>query len=149
MDLITILFILFILYLLFLLFGQNNKETFDSFKSRRERVDELNALRGTLGNFYVNCPPCGRKRIIQERLQRQSDELNKYMLEIDREKCACKNKYNQTMSYFNDKYTDKDQIFCYNCLMDNADSERYFIKNYVYWPDIDDPVNGPPTTPAY
>lgn len=138
-------------------FDPENTEGFDSYKNREERIKDLNDTRGKLGNFYVNCHSCGRKRILEERHKIQQDILRScqsYRTPCTGRGCAsgckgtctgsCKEREHETMSFFNNKYVDKDQIFCYNCLMDNVHNDRYFTKNYVYWPTIRDPVNGPP-----
>jgi hypothetical protein len=143
---VSIDFILFLLtaFVLFVLLFMNIcdddlLENFDSYKNREERIKDLNDSRGKTGNFYVKCHACGRKRILQDRKKicnRCSDTA--YCLD------SCKEGQNEKMSFFNNKYIDKDQIFCYNCLMDNDHNNRYFLKNYVYWPSMKDPVNGPP-----
>lgn len=130
---------------------------------RESRINKLNNTRGKLGNFYVNCHSCGRKRILEERHKLQSDVLRS--CQSYRTPCtgrgvtncgnsgnetkgtctgSCMGREHETMSFFNNQYVDLNQIFCYNCLLDNVHNDRYFLKNYVYWPSISDPVNGPP-----
>jgi len=154
---ITLLVILY--FLLFVDQRSDNKksdvfsetENFQSSNDREQRIKDLNDTRGTLGNFYVNCHSCGRKRILEERHKLQRDKL--HSCQSYRTPCtgsgtcigSCKAREHETMSFFNNQYVDKDQIFCYNCLMDNVHNDRYFTKNYVYWPDLTDPVNGPPS----
>lgn len=138
--------ILLLIILFFILFvnhynNSNSKvsEHFGSSISREERIKKLNDSRGKTGNFYVECHKCGRQRILHDR---KKISINCY----DRSYCAdlCAKSKNETLSFYNNKYIDSNQISCYNCLMDNANNERYFVKNYVYWPNIKDRVNGPP-----
>jgi hypothetical protein len=163
---VKITLLVFLYFILFVVYCNDDKksrvlsdsetENFDSFKNREQRIKDLNDTRGKLGNFYVNCHPCGRKRILEERHKLHRDILNSstsYTTSCTGSgytKCkgmctgACKEREHETMSFFNNQYVDKDHIFCYNCLMDNVHNDRYLAKNYVYWPSISDPVNGPP-----
>lgn len=127
-------------------FSCTDTESFDSLKTREQRIEELNDTRGKLGNFYVNCHSCGRKRILEERHKLRRDILNSRQSGLYAGSCtgSCKDREHETMSFFNNQYVDKNQIFCYNCLMDNVHNDRYFTKNYVYWPNLNDSVNGPP-----
>lgn len=139
----------------------NTFEEFDSYKNREERIRDLNETRGKLGNFYVNCHSCGRKRILEERHKLKQNILKNcqsYSTPCQGSDCkgtcqgtsrgtcqgTCQGREHETMSFFNNRYVDKNQIFCYNCLMDNVHNDRFFSKNYVYWPKTNDPVNGPP-----
>jgi hypothetical protein len=150
MDLFCIIIILIIIY--FLLFAVTDQtksddrsnldiENFDSYKNREQRIKDLNDSRGKTGNFYVDCHPCGRARILEDRKKVCTGDSNS-----SRSYCrdTCKERQNESMSFFNNRYIDTNQTFCYNCLLDSTHNDRYFLKNYVYWPDIDDPVNGPP-----
>lgn len=116
-----------------------NVEGFDSYKNREQRIKDLNDSRGKTGNFYVACHPCGRERILEDRKKVCRSCSNRSYC-----RDTCKEHQNESMSFFNKQYVDTDQIFCYNCLLDSVHNDRYFMKNYVYWPDVDDPVNGPP-----
>jgi hypothetical protein len=49
---------------------KDNVEGFD----RTSRLERLNAGRGKLGQFYVNCKGCGRKKILQERVKSLFDQ---------------------------------------------------------------------------
>lgn len=141
--------------------SDNNSEHFDvtvgKNKNRRtERIKRLNDSRCCNGRFYVNCHACGRRRIIQElygnRHRRTGCGCNK----DGKGFCSdvCKQRGEKTMSFYNDRYVDKDQIFCYNCLRDRyipSDGVSFtpFAKNYVYWPTLEDPVNGVPSSDGY
>ena len=116
-----------------------NVENFDSYKNREQRIKDLNDSRGKTGNFYVDCHLCGRARILEDRKKVCTSCSNRSYC-----RDTCKEHQNESMSFFNDRYVDTDQTFCYNCLLDSTHNDRYFLKNYVYWPDVDDPVNGPP-----
>ena len=149
LDLRTQILFLAILYLMLIIdycvdycnrsHHDGNIEGFDSFKNRAERIKDLNDSRGTTGNFYVECHGCGRDRILEDRKKTCNSCTNENYCSV-----ACKERENTSMSFFNKNYVDTDQIFCYNCLLDNDHNDRYFLKNYVYWPDTNDPVNGPP-----
>lgn len=125
-------------------------ENFDSYKNREQRIKDLNDSRGKTGHFYVDCHPCGRERILEDRKKTCTGDpslsQSSQSSQLSRSYCrdTCKERQNESMSFFNNRYVDIDQTFCYNCLMDRTHNDRYFLKNYVYWPDIDDPVNGPP-----
>jgi len=140
---LKILLLIILCFILFVDHSNNShlkvSEQFGSSISREDRIKKLNDSSGKTGNFYVKCHPCGRKRILEDRKK----ACRKC---YDRSYCSdpCTERKNETMSFFNNKYIDSNQISCYNCLMDDANNDRYFLKNYVYWPSIKDPVNGPP-----
>lgn len=132
------------LILVIIVISYYNSEPFYSLKTDDELIDEINASRGTLGTFYVDCPPCGRGRIIEDKEQKQQNDYDTYMMVAKLSKYSCGQKPSyKPMSYYS-RYIDNDVKPSYNGLMSNPDNERFFIKNYIYWPDIDDPVNGPP-----
>lgn len=128
-----------LVFILLLLISMNCKiNTQENFGRTNNDVCESNKLRGQLGNFYVDCHKCGRERLIQEK-----EDLNKecdYNNEGNYCKSNCKDKINNSMSFYNNAYIDKNQINCYNCLLDE-DSQKYMrnMKNFPY-------VNGPPGT---
>ena len=142
---IVIIFIIIILFVYYLYLNRLSNESFKVVKSceKKNIIDRLNDTRGKLGRFYVDCPPCGRARILEDRTNILKEQL--YRQKTKQKIYSQKhNEPNKTMSFYNTKYVDKDKIFCYNCLMDNVDNEKHVIKNYVYWPSFEDPVNGPP-----
>jgi hypothetical protein len=136
---VAILFIIIALFVYYLYLIYLPNESFEVIKSckRKNTIDKLNDTRGKLGRFYVECLPCGRARILEDRANLLKEKQN-YTYNLSQER-----KY-ETMSFYNTKYVDKNKIFCYNCLMDNPENEKHFIKNYVYWPSYEDPSNGPP-----
>lgn len=141
----------------------------NSFQTRRQqKIKELNDGRNTEGRFYVNCHKCGRDRILDDRF----NNLKRRELE-QKEMCIkpCTNTPEKSMSFYNENYVDSSKIFCYNCLIDEdeknssriqtygdpyADFKSFRIRDlkgtyakpydslYVYWPTLNDPVNGPP-----
>jgi exonuclease III len=145
---IIILFIIFalIVYYLYLIYLPN--ESFKVVKECKKKsiIDKLNDTRGKLGRFHVDCLPCGRARILEDRAdilkeqQKKKQNLHNQILHQEHNQ----ERKHETMSFYNTKYVDKNKIFCYNCLMDNPDNEKHFIKNYVYWPSFENPINGPP-----
>lgn len=129
-----------------------------SIKTREEKIDDTNERRCNEGRFYVNCHSCGRKRVIEE-LYGRKPKTGCDMMDNENKKCnskfckedcpSCKNRFNNTMSFYNDNYVDTDQIFCYNCLLDryfppDGVTKTPFAKNYIYWPSLEDPNNGVP-----
>jgi hypothetical protein len=53
--------------------GDENNENIENF-DRTSRLEWLNAGRGKLGQFYVDCRGCGRKKILQERVKSLYDQ---------------------------------------------------------------------------
>lgn len=51
--------------------GMKNPDASDTIENfdRTDRLEWLNANRGELGQFYVSCRGCGRKKILQERVK--------------------------------------------------------------------------------
>ncbi len=94
------------------------------------------------GQFYVDCPKCGRARVIQEKdnLHKTGDIYGNPTFCLH----GCKDGINNdTVSVYNDKYIDKDQVFCYGCPLDNE--TKAFYRNYMNFPYD----NGPPGTGTY
>lgn len=120
-----------------------------SIKNHEQRIADTNNRRNNEGRFYVNCHACGRERVMQElygkdtRPKKNNDSQNKYCID------DCGFRSNNTMSFYNNNYVDSDNIFCYNCLLDNyfpPDNVTMtpFAKNHIYWPSLEDPNNGVP-----
>lgn len=126
--------LILILFLLFACEYYCNKVNnyVERFGRSGDRITKLNNTRGTLGNFHVACHKCGRSRIIDEKIK-----MNHVKHHV---KHNIKNKTNGTMSFYNKKYIDTDQIYCYNCLLD-TDTQSY-LRNHNNFPYI----NGPPGT---
>lgn len=109
----------------------------EGFGRSGDRIKALNKDRGMLGQFYVPCHKCGRERIIEEKKKSRGSCL-KHNEGYCMDNCADRTK--DTMSFYNEKYIDTDQIYCYNCLLDR-DTQLY-QRNYKNFPY----VNGPPGT---
>jgi hypothetical protein len=117
--------------------GVDYRDSHEGFGRSGDRIAALNKNRGQLGQFYVQCNKCGRDRIVEEKRKSKKQHMvqNKgYCMN------GCKDTVGNTMSFYNKKYIDTDQIFCYNCLLDK-DSHQY-VRNYRNFPY----VNGPPGT---
>jgi hypothetical protein len=130
-------------------------DRFEQFEqtNRERRIRNQNKVRGTLGDFYVQCHGCGRDRIIEERGAKNLGAQNfgktcTSPLDSRRPYClaGCKDRANLTMNFFNDQYVDTDHMYCYNCLMDDSEYwNRMSVRNYKDFPS----VNGPPQTNNY
>lgn len=103
--------------------------------------DRLIKNRNTEGRFYVDCPNCDNTNIFTNTIV--DTNVN---TKIDTDIIIDKKR--KTMSFFNDNYVDDSKIFCYNCLIDSKDKnlayEQDYGGTYIYWPDFENPVNGPP-----
>jgi hypothetical protein len=113
----------------------NKPEQFIRIEKRRER---LNAERGKWDRFLVDCDSCdrrGRKWAIDDELTFKPI-TNKQLPKIQIPEAQ---QYN-TISMLDENYRDKDQAFCYNCLLDN--DTRQLVRNYL--DDYDVATNGPP-----
>lgn len=110
--------------------------------NRQTILHNLNKDRGFLGHFYVDCPKCSRSFVKPCGKTNQS-----YQSETCTSPTCIIMPYahqpENTMSFYNDNYVDKDQTFCYNCLLDN-DTKR-FMRNYLNFPY----TNGPPGTNTF
>ena len=117
----------------------------DGLTRRQRKIKELNDNRNTEGRFYVNCHSCGRDRVLDDKF---NNLRRRYMR--SREMCMspCTVSREKTMGYFNEKFVDSSKIFCYNCLIDSDEKNRAYEQDYggsyLYWPTLEDPVNGPP-----
>ncbi len=137
-------------------------EDFDTTKEkltpRQKRLNFLNKDRGKIGHFLVNCGRCGRKGILDKISEVANsnpdcpynlDQYNGNQYNGDEmygkaQSCpGCPKKCNETMSFFNNKYIDTEQTFCYNCLLDT--DTHLLIRNYKDFPY----VNGPPGTNSF
>jgi hypothetical protein len=125
--------------------NNTDNNTDNNMSKRQKKVIELNNGRNTEGRFYVNCHGCGRDRIMDDRL---NDRINKQFKKRDMCSRPCTEGSERKMSFFNDKYVDSSKIFCYNPLIEEDEKNRAYEQDYgggyVYWPDLSDPVNGPP-----
>lgn len=126
---------------------------------RQKRLNFLNKDRGKTKQFLVKCGRCGRQGIldnIAETMknppdcpyslgQYDSNQYNGDEMYGKAQSCyGCPDeKCNETMSFFNNKYIDTEQIFCYNCLLDT--DTHMLIRNYEDFPY----VNGPPGTNSF
>lgn len=125
---------------------------------RQKRLNFLNKDRGKLGRFLVNCGRCGRQGILDKiaEVSKSSpdcpyaldwyndDQYNGDENQGSANRCpGCPKRCNQTMSFFNNKYIDTAQTFCYNCLLDT--DTHMLIRNYKDYPS----VNGPPGTNSF
>lgn len=100
-----------------------------NFNERFDKINNLNKTRGKLGKFLVDCDDCDNKKyqyVDSYCKNDMNDNLNNFK--------------NSTMSFYNDKYIDKNVIYCYNCLLDNE--TNLLMRNYKNFPYI----NGPPGT---
>jgi hypothetical protein len=109
------------------------------FNERQRKIDRLNSYRGQLGNFYVGCKPCGRARLLEDKIEVLENKLRQNTCKTCRDKCDCNN---NPMMFFNENYKNTDQIFCYNCLLDKNDKK--IIRNYQDLLSL--PSNGPPAS---
>lgn len=146
------------------MYYDNTLEGFD----RTDRLNWLNKDIGKLGQFYVNCKGCGRKKIIQEQIHRPlryrsfgADSCpiqNNYLRENKDSSRYCvqdcvrdyvqdcsDNIGRDTVSLWNDDYIDTDQIFCYNCALDLKTKVLQEAKTYRELPAS----NGPPGYSVY
>lgn len=143
------------------LFATNNEnfdDVSDKISTRQRHLNFLNKDRGKIGHFLVNCGRCGRQGILDKISevsksspdcpyatdqynggQYNGDEMNGKAQSCN----GCNHKCNDTMSFFNNKYIDTKQIFCYNCLLDT--DTHMLIRNYQDFPS----VNGPPGTNSF
>lgn len=96
---------------------------------RQKTIHLLNSQRGEYGRFKVDCDSC--------------DRSNEY---FNTESSIQKECDKNTMSFFNDKYVETSQIYCYNCLISANDKNKEAIQTYgstyVYDASLNDPNNG-------
>jgi hypothetical protein len=77
-----------------------------------------------------------------------NDRINRFFKK--REMCVspCVAGTEKKMSFFNDNFVDSSKVYCYNCLIDSKEKNKAYAPDYggtyIYWPDLADPVNGPP-----
>lgn len=93
-----------------------NVEGFD----RTSRLEWLNEGRGKLGQFYVNCRGCGRKKILQERVNSLYDQppCGRYQTVGPCEGCSSCDRYegcNGCDGCANPNNSENDSEFCKTC----------------------------------
>jgi hypothetical protein len=136
----------------------NNTYNDQPMTHRQMKIKELNNNRCSEGRFFVNCPSCGRNRILDDKMDKIDNKINNVIRKCKFCTRPCIKDIEKKMSFFNQHYIDSDKIFSYAGNLIDADEknasfvqsfgrhpyELPYNRSYVYWPSLDDPVNGPP-----
>lgn len=131
---IILLFIIAIIYVYHSKMYENYSNYGDDTKlsNRQKTIHLLNKQRGELGRFKIDCDSC----------------TTTFMNELT--KLPKKSTDKKTMSFFNTKYVEIPQTYCYNCIIDADSKNKESIQTYgsssihTYKKLLNDPINGPP-----